>query len=593
MSITIRHQLGLIVVATVVFFTNLGATRLWDEDEPKNAECAREMLAHGDFILPWYNELPRFDKPVLLYWLMIGAYRAFGVTEFAARFWSATFGVGTVLCTYHLGRIMFRPETGWWAGLVLTASLLFGVASRAATPDSTLIFFSTLGLLCYAAACVRDSDLPSMPRPRLLAAVAMYASFGFAVLAKGPIGIVLPGLVISLFLWCHRPASLSQATDATRWWRRIARWVRCRLNPSHLWNVFRVLRPVTAVAILAAIALPWYVAVGVETRGEWLEMFLGRHNLERFVSSLDGHRGPIFYYLPVLFAGLFPWSILWPQSVQETIRRLRCGGSQSRGDLFLACWVVAYLGFFSLARTKLPNYITPCYPALALLTARMIENYRMQPHLLDWSGWRVSLICLGLVGVALGIGLPIVSATILPGEAWLGVVGVVPLAGAWIAWKQSRHGKLNLALRSLALASLTMSVVLFGVVMPSIDRHQTSAAFVDAIQKLNGSSEASYELMTFRFAQPSLIFYSRHRIHNWGETAKVDEFFRQFPERSYVITRAESLPELQPILPSDVIVLDRKPQFLRRHREALLLGRQPSETRATTVSINPEAPTLR
>ncbi|MBI5760823.1 MAG: glycosyltransferase family 39 protein, partial [Planctomycetales bacterium] len=484
MRTTTRHQLGLAAVAAVMFFANLGGTRLWDEDEPKNAECAREMLVNGDYILPRYNELPRFDKPVLLYWLMVGAYRVFGVTEFAARFWSATFGVGTVLCTYHLGRIMFRPETGWWAGLVLTASLLFGVASRAATPDSTLIFFSTLGLLCYVAACVRNGcemgSATASTRPGLGLSVAMYAALSLAVLAKGPVGVVLPGLVIALFVWCHAPAKLQRTDDSVRWWTRIGRWVRSRLHPVHVWKSLRSLRPLVALVMLSAIALPWYVAVGIETRGEWLEMFLGRHNLERFASTLDGHRGPIIFYLLAVFVGFFPWSILLPQAVRETVRRLRDRGSFSRGDLFLTCWVTAYVGFFSLAGTKLPNYITPCYPALALLTSRMIEGYLAQPGLLDRWSWRVALGSLVLVGVSLVIGLPIASLTILPGEAWLGVVGCVPVAGAWIAWKFSQRGRLDRALQSLAVTALALALALFGVVLPQVDRHQTSENFVNS-----------------------------------------------------------------------------------------------------------------
>lgn len=573
MRTTTRHQLGLAAIAAAVFFTNLGGTHLWDEDEPKNAECAREMLAHGDFIVPWYNELPRFDKPVLLYWLMIGAYRVFGITEFAARFWSAAFGVGTVLCTYHLGRVLFRPEAGWWAGLVLTASLLFGVASRSATPDAALIFFSTASLLCFAVGLVRTDDTSSMPRLRWSVAVAMYALLSFAVLAKGPVGVALPGLVIALFAWSHAPPNHDSSPEAARWWKRIARWVTCRLHPIHIWHVIWGLRPFTALGLLAVIALPWYVAVGIQTRGEWLEMFLGRHNLDRFVSTLDGHRGPIVYYVPVLFAGFFPWSILLPQAVREAARRLRDGEARSRGDRFLACWVLAFVGFFSLAGTKLPNYITPCYPALALLTARMINDYLTRPQRLDAFGWRVSLACLAGVGVALVIGLPIVSVTILPGDAWLGVVGIVPAAAAWIAWKRSRQGNLHRALRSIAVSSVLLSIALFGVVMPRVDRHQTSDSFVQSIRQLNGSPDAPFQLMTYRFAQPSLIFYSRQRIHNWSETSKVEEFFRQFPERAYIVTRAETLSELQPILPPDVVVLDRRPQFLRRDREVLLLGR--------------------
>jgi 4-amino-4-deoxy-L-arabinose transferase-like glycosyltransferase len=132
-----------------VFFTNLGGPRLWDDDEPRNATCAREMLARGDWIVPTFNSELRTDKPALLYWLMMGSYSLFGATEFAARFPSALLAVGTALMTYHLGRLLFRPQVGLWAGMIMATNLMFAVSARAATPDSTLIFFTTLALLIY------------------------------------------------------------------------------------------------------------------------------------------------------------------------------------------------------------------------------------------------------------------------------------------------------------------------------------------------------------------------------------------------------------------------------------------------------------
>ena len=126
MPLVVRHQLWLALIGLGVFFTNLGAADLFDEDEPKNAACAYEMLVRGDWVVPSFNHELRPEKPVLLYWLMMLAYRAFGVTEFAARFWSATLALGTVLATYHLGRRLFQPEVGFGA-LALATALMFDV----------------------------------------------------------------------------------------------------------------------------------------------------------------------------------------------------------------------------------------------------------------------------------------------------------------------------------------------------------------------------------------------------------------------------------------------------------------------------------
>jgi len=143
------HHVLIVTVAVLVMFTNLGGAQLWDRDEPRNAGCAEEMLARGDWVVPTFNGQLRDAKPVMLYWLIMSAYGMFGVGEFAARFWSAVLAVCTVLMTYQIGRRLFNPQVALWAGLILATSLMFAVAGRAATPDSVLIFFVTLALMVY------------------------------------------------------------------------------------------------------------------------------------------------------------------------------------------------------------------------------------------------------------------------------------------------------------------------------------------------------------------------------------------------------------------------------------------------------------
>jgi 4-amino-4-deoxy-L-arabinose transferase-like glycosyltransferase len=224
MAQLLKHYALILAVAGAALFFNLGAARLWDRDEPRNAGCTAEMLARGDWVVPYFNGSIRAHKPVLLYWCMMSAYAVFGQNEFAARFWSALFGLGTVLCTYHIGRRLFTGEVGLWAALALATSLMFDVAARAATPDSTLIFFSTAAILAYVLATFpaqeEDETLatdaaaaPPKPRPyhellgpdelfpaSLWSAGVLYALLGLAALAKGPVGVILPMAVIGLFL---------------------------------------------------------------------------------------------------------------------------------------------------------------------------------------------------------------------------------------------------------------------------------------------------------------------------------------------------------------------------------------------------------
>ena len=148
-SRAVRHITLLLATCALTLFLNLGATRLWDRDEPRNAGCTREMLARGDWVVPVFNDELRTHKPVLLYWLMMGAYGAFGQNEWGARFWSAALGAGTVLMTYAIGRRLFNAGAAFWAGVVLASSLQFAMMGRAATPEMLFAFCVTAALLAY------------------------------------------------------------------------------------------------------------------------------------------------------------------------------------------------------------------------------------------------------------------------------------------------------------------------------------------------------------------------------------------------------------------------------------------------------------
>ncbi len=163
MSESARHQLLLVGLSALVFFVHLGAARLWDIDEAIFSQAAAEMNERGDYVVPYFNHQLFPDKPALMYWAMISAYKALGVNEFAARFWSAVFGMGSVLLTYQLGRRLFSPTVGFWAGLILATNLNFGIIARAATPDALLTFFSTLALLIFVVGALRAAARPAAP----------------------------------------------------------------------------------------------------------------------------------------------------------------------------------------------------------------------------------------------------------------------------------------------------------------------------------------------------------------------------------------------------------------------------------------------
>ena len=231
------HVLILVVISAAMFFTSIGQVRLWDRDEPRNAGCAAEMLERGNYVVPIFNDELRFQKPVMLYWLMMSAYQVFGVNEFAARFWSALLGIGTVLFTYLIARRLFDATTALLAGVILCSSLMFCVAARAATPDSTLIFFSTLAMLIYVMGVFRSAPTSEGTlndnMPGTIGCVLLYAVLGLGVLTKGPVAFLIPTAIIGMFLLLVRLPNRPQEENHGGIASRITNSILALVRPFH------------------------------------------------------------------------------------------------------------------------------------------------------------------------------------------------------------------------------------------------------------------------------------------------------------------------------------------------------------------------
>lgn len=568
----------MIVVAALVFFVNLGRARLWDEDEPKNAECAREMLERGDWIVPTFNQALRHDKPPLVYWLMISAYKLYGVNEFAARVGSALLAVGTTVATYQLGRMLFAPRVGFWAGWIMATSLLFVVAGRAATPDAALVFCTTLAMLVFVRAtwgagptlAGADALRDYLPKTwRVFALV--YAALALGVLAKGPVAVVLPVMVLGCYLLCVRQAITSTAGSS-----KLSRTGRM-LSPVAWAQVAWKLRPGAALAVIATIALPWYAAVGLRTEGDWLIGFFGRHNVGRFLNAMEGHQGPIVYYVPAVLFGFFPWSILLPAAMWQLRRRVTADRAWA-AYLFVACWAGVWIGFFSLSRTKLPSYVLPAYPALALLTAAWLDGWVSKPELV--SPWlpRLAFATLALVGAVAAVALAVIARRELPGDEWVACVGAPLIAGgvlgdAWVNRSPRR------AIGVFAAASLAFIVLTFGFAAVRVSRHQNSAVLVSIARRYQASP---LKLATFDYSLPSLVFYAQQRVDPFYRADELAGHLNGSPE-TMVVCDEQGFASLKPSLPEGMRVVARQKRFLRTG-DVLLLGRPRETARRATAT---------
>ncbi|MFO0967579.1 MAG: glycosyltransferase family 39 protein [Gemmataceae bacterium] len=525
-----------------MFFANLGGASLWDVDEGRNLTCAWEM-SERDIIEPTFNSVLRVDKPALLYWLQIACYQVFGFNEFAGRFPSALAALVTVLVAYELGRSLFGARTGLLGGcLVATTPMVCG-AARFANPDALLNCLTCLTLALFWI---------GQRWRRSLWFSAVGAASGLAFFAKGPVGVVLPGGVIFLFM---------------AWERRLKELVDRRL--------------LLGVLAFVATAAPWYGWVGVTTKGEWLKGFFFRHNVDRFLSPMESHDGFPGFYLLVVLLGTLPWSVffgfswwygfwsLWPSWGErrnsgawrarwtETWRR--CADREDGDTLlraaryrFLVVWMLLYLLFFSVAATKLPNYVLPAVVPFCLLTARFLERWRRGAIRPSFVGLRLGLACLLLFGAGLTIGLLIVSgATPIAGmrrvypalAPWAGL-GALPIAGAALGWwllRREASGRGIASLRTAWIGALVGGSFLFWGALgagasTAFNRYKAARPLVEA----SGASRLDEEMLigAYRVEHlPSLHFYLRRNVlyFHGEDDARV---FLRYPTRVFLFVPA-------------------------------------------------------
>jgi 4-amino-4-deoxy-L-arabinose transferase-like glycosyltransferase len=571
MRAAIRNQLIVVLAAGAMFFTGLGASRLWDNDEPKNAVCAREMIDRGDWIVPTFNGQLRTDKPALLYWLMIPAYRALGVNEFAARLPSALLAVGTCWLVYHLGRMLFRPQVGLWAALIMATNVQFCIAARWATPDSTLVFCTTLALAAYVWCMAGGKDggflavtQPStnqfrelMPRTRLGWA-AVCCAMGLAVLAKGPIGVVAPAGSLLLFILAAgvaapeaRPlehATLSGVLVNTT--QRAIRWLKdCFVA---LPAAIVALRPITLIAVVAAVSGPWYAAVASKTNGEWLNAFLWRHNVGRFLEPMEGHHGWWAYQIGMLVICFFPWVFILPPAIAALVKRIRVADAHARSLLLMACWAIVWIGLFSVARTKLPNYVLPAYPALALVCGFWVADFiaLSKPFALRWlsAGW----LFLALIGLGVVIAAAATRQHLLHDHAAIAGVGGLAIVGAAVGWQLHRRRQAGAAMATVVATITAATVVVFTLIAPAVSRHQNGPMLSET---LAGLSERATGLGAFQMRSPSAVFCTGETISELRNPAELTQFFTA-GSRQIVMTDEDGLRVISGLFPGRAKVID-------------------------------------
>jgi len=425
-----RRVLVALAVVGAALAAGLATPWFLDFDEAVYAEAARGMWTSGDWVRPQWNGRPFYEKPALFYWLTAALYAVLGLTPVAPRLIS----LGATLATLAmLGHETHRrlgggaAEVAVWVG---GAALLPFSLGRMGLLDALLTAAMTASLLAF----LRGLEEPPGRRRRAWLAGG-YAAAGIALAVKGP---AFPLLAAAILL-----------ADALRRRRVVA-----TLRASGLaWGA----------PLLLAVGLPWYVLAWRADGPLVLAQFLGKHTLGRLAAPLQGHGGPLWYYLPVLLVALAPFTALLPQALVAAARER--GARRELARLALA-WAAVPLAAFSLAATKMPQYAAPALPALALVLAVATGA----PGAWGRATWHATLAC-GALAAALVGALPLVldrarallgegvlaeapGLLCLPASPWrpaLAAAAVLLLAGAVAAWRLGRRGDAPRAVRALGL----------------------------------------------------------------------------------------------------------------------------------------------
>ncbi|MFN6570047.1 glycosyltransferase family 39 protein [Dendronalium sp. ChiSLP03b] len=522
--------LWLILIGWVGYGWNLGNIGLIDETEPLFAEASRQMFVTGDWITPFFNGETRFDKPALIYWCQAIAYAIIGVNEWAVRLPSAlaaiaVISLGFYTLQWHLAKQdeleqVSRPTRRFLTAAVAAAMMAFNpemvVWGRTGVSDMLLTGCMASALLCFflGYAGKREQGDRGIITPHSLLPnkwyLAFYVLIAGAILTKGPVGIVLPGLIILAFL----------------------------MYVGKLREILREMRFFLGMLIIVGLSVPWYLLVIWRNGWNFINSFFGYHNLERFTEVVNGHAAPWFFYFIVVLLGFAPYSVylpvalvrlkLWQRSHWRAQER-----SQQLG-LFACIWFLSVFSFFTIAVTKLPSYVLPLMPAAAILVALLWSDFFQGknevtertgeklitsfPSLL-WSGW-VNVVFLSALAVAMfHLSQLLGRDQAAPDFRLLIENSGLPRLGGFLLLSSAVIIAFSIILRRwhsiISMNLLVFLAFLSFILMPAaflMDRErqlplrELSAVVVQAQQP-------NEELLMVGFKKPSVVFYSQKQIN--------------------------------------------------------------------------------
>ncbi len=490
-----RRGLWLLLLAVaIIWFGNLEYRKLIRPDEGRYAEIPREMVVSGDWTTPRLNELKYFEKPPLQYWATAVAYEVFGEHQWTSRIWAALTGFAGILLAWFAGTRLFGRQAGIYAALLLGSSMLYAMMAHINTLDMGVTFFITLGL--FALLLAQNEERVAVRRNWMLLA---WSGLALAVLSKGLMGLILPGAALFLYSVFNRDVAV---------WKRM-HWF-------------------SGLLLFSLIAVPWFVLV-IKANPEFFQRFFIYEHFERFTTKVHGRFQPWYYFVPILLLGMMPWTA----PMFDTLLRTWRGSMQKAGtfspERFLLVWVVFVYLFFSVSDSKLPSYLLPMFPALALLMGKQLAE--MTARRLFWLTLPALFVAIVLLAVApfadRAADTPLQREMYGNYSVWLVIaaaIWVVGVAGAlWLLRRERQMvAVIWLAFSSLTAAQLATSG--YNTIAPERSSH----ILAEAIKPLIKPDVPFYSVFCY---EQTLPFYLKRTFTLVSYQDEMDFGIKMEPER--------------------------------------------------------------
>ncbi len=528
---------SLLALAVVPYFVGLADSSIWDANEAFYAETPREMIEHGDWINPSFNYLPRFNKPVLSYWIVGAFYKMFGVSVGAERLPMAIAAVLMTLAAFLIARATTSTDAGLWAAIAIASSPRVLMFARRIFIDVYVTMFMALTLMFFVLAERR-------PQKRKTFLLLMYVAMGLGTLTKGPVAIVLPAAAFGAWLiWEGRLRDISR------------------------------LRPFVGALIVFAIVAPWYIALYMQHGWTYIIGFFWGENVARYTDAVAPQRGLLFYP-PVVLGDMFPWSLaLVPAAV--VMWWMRSTNGRTAIMALLWSWIIVIVGFFSLSKTKQDLYVFPIVVAVAALAGDALAHAdapsgdAADARYARWVRWVLVLAGALLVGLGIFVARMFTGGgSVYELQGVLAVTAIAVIGGACTVALGAVRRSAAAAI-AVAVTMIALNYVFVIRALPSFERYKPVPPMS---AEIHARASRDAVVLHYNVALPSMVFYLQRHVDQIFEDPQIVVDEAKKAREFYLVTRASDYQWLRHELPP-TCVLSR--QLLFDVKLKNVLARQP------------------